>query len=80
MEKAGTKFQNENLMIQEKVLGTEYFNETWHECYLESLVLKYILKFSITFFYWSVRVAELLALPTSERGFESRWRRDSSRT
>ena len=51
MEKAGTKFQNENLKIQEKVLETEYFKETWHECYLESRVLKYIFKFSITLFY-----------------------------
>ena len=28
MEKAGTKFQNENLKIQEKVLKTEHFEET----------------------------------------------------
>ena len=35
MVKAGTKFQNENLKIREKVLETEYFKNTCHEYYLE---------------------------------------------
>ena len=48
--KAGTKFQNENLKIQENVLEIEYFTETWHKCYLESCVWNTYSNFSIIFF------------------------------